>query len=839
MYDVLVLGSGIAGLTTALHAAARACRSSCSPRVSCRTRRRATRRAASPPHSRTRTRPTCTWPTRSPPAPVSATSTPCACSSPRARRASASSLSSAPTSTPHWTPTAGSCSSPAKAVTRSRASCTPVVTQPAPRSSARSSQPSIPARSRCARVGSPSTSSSTVGCAAVCEAIGPGGERERFLASNTVLATGGVGQCFAVTTNPTLSTGDGIALALRAGVACADLEFVQFHPTALHHPSMPRPLLSEALRGEGAVLRDGAGDAFMAGVHPLADLAPRDVVSRAIHQRMREHRHGSRVPRRVDDRRLPEPLPDDLARVPVGGSRPDAATASRSRPRRTISRVVSSPISTAQRPSRICGRVAKRRAAASTVPTVSRRTRCSTGSCSAAGSVEAIDSGRADAEDTGAMTGVLDVAVARAATDPSSATGPSLETPAKIRAAIQRTMSADCGVVRDAPSLRAAASDACRSRTDGGRPSRRRDRRRARSATCVRVSQAIVPAARAREESRGAHTPCRLPRYERRVAGTIRAPRRRRAGVRPAPGTRAGRDHDRVRPSALGCSQAVVADALAEDFGAARRHHVAGDASTKTQKATPRSSRATAGVLAGTAAAAEVFRQVDASVVLQWDLGDGDRVDPKERRSAGCTARSARSSAENGSRSTSCRTAPGSRRSRAGASDAVGPDVRIRDTRKTLPGLRALQRAAVRAGGGFNHRDSLSDAGADQGQPSRRAAALADRLSRGPARCGRVGSSKSSATRSSRSAKRATAGVDIVMLDNMTPKQVREAVEAGRRRVPGRGFGRRHPRLGARVRTSGVRLHLDRRAHPLGARARHRPRLSTMTSTHLISTPDF
>ena len=109
-------------------------------------------------------------------------------------------------------------------------------------------------------------------------ALGPDGERRVRARRDTVLATGGAGQCFAVTTNPTLSTGDGIALALRAGVACADLEFVQFHPTALHHPSMPRPLLSEALRGEGAVLRDDDGVAFMAGVHPLADLAPRDVV---------------------------------------------------------------------------------------------------------------------------------------------------------------------------------------------------------------------------------------------------------------------------------------------------------------------------------------------------------------------------------------------------------------------------------------------------------------------------------------------------------------------------------------------------------------------------------
>jgi L-aspartate oxidase len=112
---------------------------------------------------------------------------------------------------------------------------------------------------------------------------------ERVLrATHTVIATGGAGQCFAVTTNPPLSTGDGVAMALRAGVAVADIEFMQFHPTALHHPSMPRPLLSEALRGEGAILRDDKGAAFMAGEHPLGDLAPRDVVARAISRRLNE-----------------------------------------------------------------------------------------------------------------------------------------------------------------------------------------------------------------------------------------------------------------------------------------------------------------------------------------------------------------------------------------------------------------------------------------------------------------------------------------------------------------------------------------------------------------------
>ncbi|HEV8623239.1 MAG TPA: L-aspartate oxidase [Acidimicrobiia bacterium] len=105
-------------------------------------------------------------------------------------------------------------------------------------------------------------------------------------ARHVVLACGGAGQLYSVTTNPALSTGDGVAMALAAGAAVADLEFMQFHPTALHHPVMPRPLLSEALRGEGALLRDDQGVAFMAAEHPLADLAPRDVVSRAIARRL-------------------------------------------------------------------------------------------------------------------------------------------------------------------------------------------------------------------------------------------------------------------------------------------------------------------------------------------------------------------------------------------------------------------------------------------------------------------------------------------------------------------------------------------------------------------------
>lgn len=109
-------------------------------------------------------------------------------------------------------------------------------------------------------------------------------------APSVIVATGGLGHLYSATTNPEGSTGDGIALALWAGVGVTDIEFVQFHPTMLFDRSGRgrRPLITEALRGEGAVLRDARGDSVTEGVHPLGDLAPRDVVAAAIDARLRE-----------------------------------------------------------------------------------------------------------------------------------------------------------------------------------------------------------------------------------------------------------------------------------------------------------------------------------------------------------------------------------------------------------------------------------------------------------------------------------------------------------------------------------------------------------------------
>jgi L-aspartate oxidase len=109
------------------------------------------------------------------------------------------------------------------------------------------------------------------------------------LAPAVIIATGGIGQVFSQSTNPKVATGDGIALALRAGAVLADLEFVQFHPTVLYLGADAvgqQPLISEAVRGEGAFLVDDSGNRFMHGVHPQADLAPRDVVATAIMRTM-------------------------------------------------------------------------------------------------------------------------------------------------------------------------------------------------------------------------------------------------------------------------------------------------------------------------------------------------------------------------------------------------------------------------------------------------------------------------------------------------------------------------------------------------------------------------
>ena len=326
------------------------------------------------------------------------------------------------------------------------------------------------------------------GRAAGVRAVAPDGVEHAIRARHTVLATGGAGQCFAVTTNPVLSTGDGIAMAHRAGVAVADIEFMQFHPTALDHPSMPRPLLSEALRGEGAVLRDDHGHAFMVDEHPRGDLAPRDVVARAI-------------TRRLNDANL-EHLWLDATAIPDFADRfPTIWRACRSvglDPSREwlpvapaahyLSGGVATDLDGATTLPRLwaCGEVAcsgvhgaNRLASNSLLDGLVFGTRC----------VDAILNGKDGPDETGVLRGI------ETATPIDSIGGATFTPGGATREALQRVMTRDAGVLRDQVSLnRARAALAAIVPTDEE------------VANLLEVSRALVEAALAREESRGTHT---------------------------------------------------------------------------------------------------------------------------------------------------------------------------------------------------------------------------------------------------------------------------------------------------------------------------------------------
>ncbi|MEO6836087.1 MAG: L-aspartate oxidase [Candidatus Tumulicola sp.] len=135
------------------------------------------------------------------------------------------------------------------------------------------------------------------------------GHMTAYQADAVVLATGGMGRLYRLTTNPVQATGDGIAMAARAGALLADMEFVQFHPTALAIGRDPMPLVTEAVRGEGAILVNDLGERFLLGVHPDAELGPRDVVARAIFEQLQRGRTVGLDARAAIGARFPHDFP--------------------------------------------------------------------------------------------------------------------------------------------------------------------------------------------------------------------------------------------------------------------------------------------------------------------------------------------------------------------------------------------------------------------------------------------------------------------------------------------------------------------------------------------------
>jgi L-aspartate oxidase len=332
-------------------------------------------------------------------------------------------------------------------------------------------------------------------------AIEPSGEDRIVGAANVLLATGGAGQLFAVTTNPAESTGDGLAMALRANVPVTDVEFMQFHPTALHHPAMPRPLLSEALRGHGAVLRDANGDRF------VDELSPRDVVSRAMTARMLQQGVDHLWLDATGLERFDERFPTIASSVRAIGLDPARDWLPIAPAAHYLSGGVVTDLDGA---SALPGLWACGEVACTGVHGANRLASNSLleGMVFAPRVVEAIERGKVDAEATGAMRAVVEAEGANAglplALSPLAPPSRPAEVDApKVRDQLQRAMTTNAGVLRSAQSLAdaAAAVDHANVVAATVREPALQELR-----NLVTVARALLTSATARRESRGAHT---------------------------------------------------------------------------------------------------------------------------------------------------------------------------------------------------------------------------------------------------------------------------------------------------------------------------------------------
>ncbi|MEU3269128.1 L-aspartate oxidase [Streptomyces bacillaris] len=321
-------------------------------------------------------------------------------------------------------------------------------------------------------------------------------------APSVVLATGGMGQVFSATTNPSVSTGDGVALALRAGAEVSDLEFVQFHPTVLFlgaESEGQQPLVSEAVRGEGAHLVDASGTRFMLGQHELAELAPRDIVAKAITRRMHEHgtEHMYLDARHFGARMWEQRFPTILAACRAHGIDP-----------------VTEPVPVAPAAHYASGGIRTDLRGRTTVPGLYA---CGEVACTGVHGANRLASNSLLEGLVFAERIAADIAETRPPrTEPAEAAGDA-DAPVPLlapeaRTAIQRTMTRGAGVLRSAASLATAAEELEALHRSAAADADDPDPKVAvpgvdtwEATNLLLVSRVLVAAAREREETRGCH----------------------------------------------------------------------------------------------------------------------------------------------------------------------------------------------------------------------------------------------------------------------------------------------------------------------------------------------
>ena len=526
-----------------------------------------------------------------------------------------------------------------------------------------------------------------------------------------VIASGGYGQVFASTSNPPAVTGDGLALALRAGLPGRDLEFVQFHPTVLYtgpDATGQQALISEAVRGEGAILYDGAGQRVMVGVHPLEDLAPRDVVAAAISERM------ATAPAGVDDHvyldatsigvEFYERFPTITASCRAAGL--DPAT----------DRIPVAPAA-----HYACGGIRSDLDGLTELPGL-----YAVGEVACTGvhganrlASNSLTEGIVAGTRVGRSLGWALPAFVTVDEPEAVATG---LVPAQQRTAIRSTMSKLVGVLRNGSGLDQAArllDGVAETVAMSVIPSRQSWE----ATNLLTVAAAMVAAAADRTESRGCHRRTDMPASEDRWLTHLDVridPRGQLAvlgGPRPADAalilhemsksTRTMLSAGGLDPDAIA---ALIRLAITEDLG--------GGIDITSAATVPADQRSRAlfaaradGVVAGLAVAAAVIEMVcgESASEMKFLVRDGDRVHPGPLAEVVAPTRLLLT-AERTALNLLCHMSGVATITRRWADALEGTSARVRDTRKTLPGLRAIEKYAVRCGGGVNHRMSLSDA---------------------------------------------------------------------------------------------------------------------------------
>ncbi|QBI56072.1 L-aspartate oxidase [Streptomonospora litoralis] len=549
------------------------------------------------------------------------------------------------------------------------------------------------------------------------------GERDgvgRVRAPAVVLATGGIGQVFASTTNPEVSTGDGLALGLRAGAAAEDLEFVQFHPTVLWLGAGARgqqPLISEAVRGEGAFLVDTAGHRFMRDRHELADLAPRDVVAQGIAEAMARTAadHVLLDARHFGAAMWEERFPTILAACRKHGVDPVTEPV----PVAPAAHYASGGLRTDLRGrTGVGGLYAVGEVARTGVHGANRLASNSL--------LESVVFAHRAAEDLAERAGAE--GGKRPALPPAEAggAGPSgLVAPAAV-ARIRAVMSRCAGVVRDEEGLRAALGELAEVAADPANDEAVPGTSAWEATNLLTVAATLVHAAllRVRADAAAAAAapapfgPARLNvRVElggrHRLEETDPDPLTGPLGAELEELARSGGHHgggaagvvDRVRtalredlslPGPLGGQGADVTTAATIPAAQIRTADVVARAE---------------GVLAGLPVAELVFAAVTGGVVeVERHAADGDRVARGDVLMSVTARTRDLLTAERTALNILTHLSGIATATADWVAAAAGTGARVRDSRKTRPGLRALEKYAVRCGGGVNHRFGLADA---------------------------------------------------------------------------------------------------------------------------------